>query len=77
MEVNIWKRFVGLIPTGERTIGKVTFIDLYQGVSTIELRSGELFIARGTSVEVDRYAVVSDGVIVGEAPNLPQYSVEV
>lgn len=77
MEVNIWKRFVGLIPGGARTIGKVVFVNKVQGISTVELRDGTTFFAKGTSVEREKYAIIVDGQVVSEAPNLPQYSVEV
>lgn len=77
MEVNIWKKFVGLMPGGSRTIGKVVFINTVQGTSTIEMRDGARFNVKGTSVPVDSRAIITDGVIVGQAPDLPHYVVEV
>lgn len=77
MEVNIWKKFVGLIPGGVRVIGTVTGVNLAQGISTVRLRNGSSFAARGVSVPAGSNAIVIDGNVVSSAPDLPQYDVEV
>lgn len=77
MEVNIWKKFVGLIPGGSRTIGLVMSVNTTAGTSTVQLRDGSEFTATGTSVTAGQNAIVTDGVVVGKAPSLPQYSVTV
>lgn len=77
MEVNIWKKFISLLPGGSRTIGRVVFINTVKGTSTIELRNGQQFAAQGTLVPVGTNAIVVDGVVTAQAPNLPQYNVEV
>lgn len=75
--VNPWKRFIGLLPGGVRTVGTVTGINIYAGTSTITLRNGSLVSARGTGVQVGQKAFVVDGQVMGQAPALPQYEVEV
>lgn len=77
MEVNIWKKFVSILPGGTRVIGEVVFVNTIKGVSTIELRDGSRFMANGTDFPVGRKVIVVDGVITAQAPNLPQFDVEV
>lgn len=45
--------------------------------STITLRNGSQMTARGTEVPVGQKAFVVDGQVMGQAPALPQYEVEV
>ena len=75
--VNPWKRFIGLLPGGERTVGTVANINASAGTSTLTLRNGVAVVVQGTSVGVGQKAFVSDGQITGQAPSLPQYDVEV
>lgn len=77
MQVNIWKKFIGLLPGGSRVVGTVVFVNTVKGTSTVELRDGAQFAATGTDVPVGFKAIVTDGVITGRAPALPQYDVEV
>ncbi|PRB80534.1 hypothetical protein [Pseudomonas sp. MYb185] len=74
---NPWKRFVGLLPGGARTVGTVASINLQTSTSTVTLRNGSQMTAKGTSVPVGLRAFVVDGQIAGPAPELPQYEVEV
>lgn len=75
--VNPWKRFIGLLPGGSRTVGTVTSVNLQNGTSVITLRNGNQISAKGTGVARGLQAFVVDGQVVGQAPNLPQYEVEV
>lgn len=77
MEVNIWKKFIGLLPGGSRTIGTVVFVNTIKATTTVELRDGSRFMAAGTDFPVGQKVVVVDGRVVSQAPNLPQYTVEV
>ncbi|MDV7210935.1 hypothetical protein [Azotobacter beijerinckii] len=64
--VNPWKKFIGLLPGGVRTVGTVMAVNTARGTSTVELRNGISITARGI-----------DGQITGPAPELPQYDIEV
>jgi len=75
--VNPWKRFIGLLPGGTRTVGTVASINLQTSTSTITLRNGSQMTAKGTSVPVGLRAFVVDGQVTGQAPALVQYEVEV
>lgn len=75
--VNPWKRFIGLLPGGSRTVGEVLSISTATGTSIIELRNGVQIAARGVDVAVGLKAFVVDGVITGPAPSLPHYDVDV
>ncbi|WP_301154512.1 hypothetical protein [Metapseudomonas otitidis] len=75
--INPWKRFIGLLPGGSRVVARIVSIDPANGSSIVELRNGAHMLATGTAVEVGRNAFIRDGVITAEAPDLPQYDVEV
>jgi len=74
---NPWKRFIGLLPGGERTVGTVVSINEPSGISIIQLRNGTEIAARGIDVPQGSRAFIIDGLISGPAPELPQYDVEV
>lgn len=75
--VNPWKRFIGLLPGGSRTVGTVTSVNLQNGISVITLRNGSQISAKGTGVARGLKAFVVDGQVVGQAPGLVQYEIEV
>ena len=75
--VNPWKRFIGLLPGGIRTVGEVVSIDTAAGISRVELRTGTQVTVRGTDVAVGQRAYIADGVITGGAPALPHMDVDV
>ncbi|WP_339514433.1 hypothetical protein [Pseudomonas sp. RL_15y_Pfl2_60] len=75
--VNPWKKFIGLLPGGMRTVGDVISIDTAAATSVIELRSGVQITARGVDVAVGLKAFIVDGDITGQAPSLPQYDIEI
>ena len=75
--VNPWKRFIGLLPGGERTVGTVVSINEASGISIVQLRNGTEIAARGIDVPQGSRAFIVDGQITGPAPELPHYDVEV
>ncbi|MCE4073553.1 MULTISPECIES: hypothetical protein [Pseudomonas] len=75
--VNPWKKFIGLLPGGAKTVGEVVSVNASAGTCVVELRTGSQVVARGTSVAVGQNAFISDGQVMGQAPSLPQYDFEV
>ncbi|WP_281688743.1 hypothetical protein [Pseudomonas citronellolis] len=75
--VNPWKKFIGLLPGGAKTVGEVISVDAVAGTSVVELRTGIRVLARGTSVDAGHNAFLVDGQVMGQAPSLPQYDFEV
>lgn len=75
--VNPWKRFIGLLPGGVRTVGTVKAINTTTGLSEVELRTGTRVTVRGVDVPVNSKAYIADGVITGPAPGLPHFDVDV
>lgn len=74
---NPWKRFIGLLPGGIRTVAAVKSINTTTGLSEVELRTGTRVTVRGVDVAVNSKAYIADGVITGPAPSLPHYDVDV
>lgn len=75
--VNPWKRFISLLPGGSRVVGTVTYVSTLNGTTTVQLRNGSDITAFGVSVAAGNKCFVKDGQVIGPAPNLPQYDVEV
>lgn len=75
--VNPWKKFIGLLPGGVRTVATVKAINTTGGISEVELRSGDRVSVRGVGVPVNGKAYIADGVITGPAPSLPHFDVDV
>jgi len=74
---NPWKRFIGLLPGGVRTVATVRGINPASGLSEVELRTGTRVIVRGVDVPVSSKAYIADGLITGPAPDLPHFDVDV
>lgn len=74
---NPWKRFIGLLPGGIRTVATVKSINTTTGMSEVELRTGTRVTVRGVDVAVNSKAYIADSVITGPAPSLPHYDVDV
>jgi hypothetical protein len=68
MSVNIWSEFNKLTDKSSFTIGTIVSHD--NGESIVECSTGQ-FRASGTSVNVGVKAYISNGIIVGDAPDLP------
>ncbi len=75
--INPWKRFIGLLPGGVRTMAIVRSINTTAGLSEVELRTGTRVTVRGVDVPVNSKAYIADGVITGPAPDLPHFDVDV
>ncbi|HIE5493376.1 TPA: hypothetical protein ACXNRL_000490 [Pseudomonas aeruginosa] len=54
-------------------------IDVDEGAGTcrVRLRNNVVIAARGTAVPVGQMAFISDGLVTGPAPQLPQFDIEV
>ncbi|MCQ4245548.1 hypothetical protein CXK93_12390 [Stutzerimonas decontaminans] len=74
---NPWKRFIGLLPGGVRTVATVMSINTAAGISEVELRTGTRVTVRGVDVPVSSKAYIADGLITGPAPDLPHFDVDV
>ena len=48
--VNPWRRFIGLLPGGARTVGEVIDVDEGAGTCRVRLRNNVVIAARGTAV---------------------------
>lgn len=75
--VNPWRRFIGLLPGGHKTVAEVLSVDTVSGTSRVQLRTGAELVVAGTSVAAGNNAFLADGQVVGQAPSLPQYDIEV
>ena len=75
--VNPWRRFIGLLPGGHKTVAEVLYVDTIAGTSRVQLRTGAELVVAGTSVSAGNNAFLADGQVIGQAPNLPQYDIEV
>ena len=75
--INPWKRFIGLLPGGVRTVAIVRSINTPAGLSEVELRTGTRVTVRGVDVPVNSKAYIADGTITGPAPDLPHFDVDV
>ncbi|MFR0690248.1 hypothetical protein ACLUTX_12685 [Enterobacterales bacterium AE_CKDN230030158-1A_HGKHYDSX7] len=75
--VNPWRRFIGLLPGGSKTVAEVLDVDNVTGTSRVRLRNGIEVAAIGVTVAAGQNAFIGDGTITGPAPDLPQYDIEV
>ncbi|GAA4648796.1 hypothetical protein GCM10023116_10690 [Kistimonas scapharcae] len=73
---NIWLRFKALLPSGNRTI--VTIIaNNGNGTSQAQLRDGSIVVVEGEIVSGGSRALVVDRKVIGMAPELLQYEMDV
>lgn len=75
--VNPWRKFIGLLPGGVRTVATVVSVDTTAGQSLVELRTGVRVMVRGVDVAIGDKAYIADGIITGPAPALLHYDVDV
>lgn len=73
---NLFAQFTKLIPIEPILIGTVT-AHYADGTSTITLPGGGVIRVRGVVVGVGLKAFVKAGEVVGEAPNLTVYTLDV
>ncbi|MGU2448354.1 hypothetical protein ACSESA_10575 [Pseudomonas aeruginosa] len=75
--VNPWRRFIGLLPGVAHTVGEVLDVDEGTGTCRVRLRNSVVIAARGTTVPARHMALISDGLVTGPVPQLPQFDIEV
>lgn len=73
---NPWAAFRRLLPSQALVVVTVVSVD-DTGTSIVRLVSGEQLRVQGVSVEAGKKAFFRQGVIVAEAPSLPQHAIEV
>jgi len=74
--MNLFRKFISLLPqTDRRGLGTVTATTAT--TTTLSTLGGGSITVQGTGVEVGSQAYYKGGVLVGEAPNLPSYEIEV
>lgn len=76
MQINVWRRFQGLLPSQTITLATVTAIN-GDGTSSLSTPEGGTLRAIGTDVGVGSKVFVQFGRITGPAPNLPAYDLTV
>lgn len=69
--VNPWRRFIGLLPGGARTVGEVIDVDEGAGTCRVRLRNNVVIAARGTAVPAGQMAFISDGLVTGPRRSSP------
>ena len=73
---NIWQQFKALIPEGSRMIVTITAQN-GNGTSTATLRDGTSLTVQGEGVQVGSKAMIEDGAIKTQVPDLASYEAEV
>ncbi len=73
---NLWKQFQELLPKAAQAIGTLMSVN-EDGSSTIALQYGTQIRAKGGSVSAGKKALLLDGQIVKEVPDLPRFAVQV
>lgn len=73
---NPWVRFGALTAPGAKAVVTVAAVNA-NGTSAVTLRTGESITVQGVSVPVGSKAVIQNGRIIGQAPDLPAVSVTV
>lgn len=76
MSGNTYKRFLALLPADPLLVGEVTAHNT-DGTSDVELPGATTIRAQGQTVAVGLRAFVQGGRVIGEAPDLPYFEVEV
>lgn len=74
MATNIWKQFSDLV--AKPPLQVATVLSVSGDVARVQLLGGGEFLARGNAAPGQK-VFVRDGVIEGEAPNLPLYQIEI
>lgn len=74
--MNVWSQFKKLLPSQALQAGEVIALHT-DGTCTVRLPDGRELKVLGTTVPVGSMAFVRGGELVGPAPSLPVYYVEV
>jgi len=73
---NLFRKFIALLPETDRR-GLGTVVTVSDTTTTLTTLGGGSITVQGTGVAVGSMAYYKGGVLVGEAPNLPSYEIEV
>lgn len=73
---NLWNLFDSLLPKTSLIVAQVAILH-GDGSSTVTDAAGNSFRVLGDTVQVGNNAFVQDGRIIGDAPSLPSYTVEI
>ena len=76
MATNLWMKFRRLLPDNPLIIVTVAAVNT-DGTSIVSTVGGGSMRVIGTTVAVGQKAYVKDRAIVGKAPDLPHYEIEV
>jgi len=71
------KRIREIIVGGYTLVGRVENVLQDEGTSVIVTETGERIKVRGTAVEVGNKALIKDGIIISQVPNVNFYEFEV
>lgn len=77
MATNLWASFKRMIAAAPMVVVTVISVDTVASTSMVTTAGGGVMRVRGKDVAVGKKAYVKDGAIVGEAPNLQHYEIEV
>lgn len=76
MSTNLFSRFRELLPQTPLLVGQVISHN-EDGTSSVRLPGTQVIRVRGQTVAVELFAFVRNGVIEGEAPDLPTYDIAI
>ena len=74
---NLWAKFRKLLPGDTMLVVEIAAINVSAGTSSVTTPAGGSMVVHGTSVSIGSKAYVKGGVIVGPAPSLTHYEIEV
>ena len=73
---DLWNRFKSLLPSSPVLVGTVTTLH-GNGTCTVTMPGGGTVRVVGESVATGKKVFIKDGIVQGEAPDLPYYELEV
>lgn len=76
MATNLWEKFKGLLPDSPRQVVTVSLHNS-DGTSTVTTASGGTMRVMGTDVVVGALAYVQGGVMLGAAPAIQHFDIEI
>ena len=77
MATNFWTRFQRLLPDSPVETATVVTVSPATGFSTVKTSAGGVMRVKGTGVAVGLMCFIRDGAIIGQAPSLPHYELEI
>lgn len=73
---SLYRQFLRLLPRDPLQVGTVTALNA-DGTSDVQLPGNQVIRVRGQAVPVGQKAFVRAGEVLGPAPNLPVFLVEI